>query len=276
MLTDEQRSKRHEGIGASDTPIIMGYSTYKTPYQLYLEKIGAIESDNEITEQQYWGNALEPIIIKRFAEENDVKVTFPDTVYHPEYPFIFANLDGWIESENAVIEAKSANSFQRKEWDMALTDGIPLVYLIQVAKQCLITNATRGYCAVLIGGMEYKQFIYERDAALEELILKADLDFWHCVQNRIEPDPISTSDCRLKFPKPHPDKVVQSNFRTANALVGLMNVKASIKDLTETEDKMKMELMAHMGDAEYLVGQEGEMLATWKATKKGTRVFNIK
>lgn len=276
MLTDEQRAKRHEGIGASDTPIIMGYSTYKTPYQLYLEKIGAIESDEEMTEQQYWGNALEPLIIKRFAEENDVKVTFPDTVYHPDYPFIFANLDGWIESENAVIEAKSANSFQRKEWDMALTDGIPLVYLIQVAKQCLITNATRGYCAVLIGGMEYKQFIYERDAALEDLILKADIDFWNCVQNRIEPDPMSTSDCRLKFPKPHPDKIVESNYRTANALVGLMNVKASIKDLNDQEDKLKMELMSHMGDAEYLMGQEGELLATWKATKKGTRVFNIK
>lgn len=276
MLTDEQRAKRHEGIGASDTPIIMGYSTYKTPYQLYLEKIGAIESNEEMTEQQYWGNALEPIIINRFAEENDVTVTFPDTVYHPDYPYIFANLDGWIESEGAVIEAKSANSFQRKEWDMALTDGIPLVYLIQVAKQCLITNATRGYCAVLIGGMEYKQFIYERDAALEDLILKADIEFWRCVQNRIEPDPISTSDCRLKFPKPHPDKIANSNFRTANALVGLMNVKASIKDLNEQEDKLKMELMSHMGDAEYLMGQEGELLATWKATKKGTRVFNIK
>jgi len=37
-----------------------------------------------------------------------------------------------------------------------------------------------------------------------------------------------------------------------------------------------MELMSHMGNAEYLVGQDGEMLATWKATKKGTRVFNIK
>jgi putative phage-type endonuclease len=276
MLTDEQRLKRHEGIGASDTAIIMGYSTYKTPYQLYLEKIGAIESNDEMTEQQYWGNALEPLIINRFAEENDVQVTFPDTVHHPDYPYIFANLDGWIESENAVIEAKSANSFQRKEWDMALTDGIPLVYLIQVAKQCLITNATRGYCAVLIGGMEYKQFIYERDAALEDLILKADIEFWRCVQNRIEPDPISTSDCRLKFPKPHPDKISDSNYRTNNALVGLMNVKASIKDLNEQEDKLKMELMSHMGNAEYLMGQEGELLATWKATKKGTRVFNIK
>lgn len=276
MLTEKQRINRREGLGASDTPIIMGYSSYKTPYQLYLEKIGSIECNEELTEQQYWGNALEPLIIKRFAEENDVNVTFPDTVYHPDYPFIFANLDGWIDSEDAVIEAKSANSFQRKEWDMALTDGIPLVYLIQVAKQCLITNATRGYCAVLIGGMEYKQFVYERDAALEELILKADLDFWHCVQNRIEPDPISTSDCRLKFPRPHPDKIANSNFRTANALVGLMNVKASIKDLNEEEDKLKMQLMSHMGDAEYLMGQEGELLATWKATKKGTRVFNIK
>ena len=276
MLTDEQRAKRHEGIGASDTPIIMGYSTYKTPYQLYLEKIGAIESDQEMTEQQYWGNALEPLIINRFAEENDVQVTFPDTVYHPDHPFIFANLDGWIESEGAVVEAKSANSFQRKEWDMALTDGIPLVYLIQIAKQCAITDASRGYCAVLIGGMEYKQFIYERDKALEELIIQSDIEFWRCVQNRIEPDPISTSDCRLKFPKPHPDKVEHSNFRTANALVGLMNVKASIKDLNAEEDKLKMEIMSHMGNAEYLVGQDGEMLATWKATKKGTRVFNIK
>jgi putative phage-type endonuclease len=276
MLTDEQRAKRHEGIGASDTPIIMGYSTYKTPYQLYLEKTGAIESNEELTEQQYWGNALEPLIINRFAEENDVKVTFPDTVYHPNHPFIFANLDGWIESENAVIEAKSANSFQRKEWDMALTDGIPLVYLIQVAKQCLITDAARGYCAVLIGGMEYKQFIYERDAALEDLILKADIDFWHCVQNKIAPDPISTSDCRLKYPTPHPDKVSKATFSTGNALAGLMNVKASIKELTEKEDKFKMNIMSHMGNSEYLMGQEGEILATWKATKKGTRVFNIK
>lgn len=276
MLTDEQRSRRNKGLGASDTPIIMGYSTYKTPYQLYLEKTGAIEPDEEITEQQYWGNALEPIIINRFAEENDVTVTFPDTVYHPDYPFIFANLDGWIESENAVIEAKSANSFQRKEWDMALTDGVPLVYLIQIAKQCLITNATRGYCAVLIGGMEYKQFIYERDAVLEDLILKADLEFWDCVQNRREPDPINTSDCRLKFPTPQPDKVANANFRTSNALIGLMNVKASMKDLTQKEDTLKMELMSHMGNAEYLMAQDGQLLATWKSTKKGTRVFNIK
>ncbi len=276
MLTEEQRSRRQEGLGASDSAIIMGYSSYKTPYQLYLEKTGTVSTEDEITEQQYWGNALEPLIIQRFAEENHVEVTFPDTVYHPSYSYLFANLDGWIASENAVVEAKCANSFQRKEWDMAASDGIPLVYLIQIAKQCAITDASRGYCAVLIGGMEYKQFIYERDLALEELIIQADVAFWNAVQNRIEPPPINTSDCRLKFPTPNPDKVAQSTFKTSNALAELMNVKMRLKELTEQEDKFKMHLMSHMGNAEYLVGQEGELLATWKATKKGTRVFNIK
>jgi hypothetical protein len=55
-----------------------------------------------------------------------------------------------------------------------------------------------------------------------------------------------------------------------------MNVKAQIKALEGEEDNYKMHLMSHMGTAEYLMGQEGELLATWKATKKGTRVFNIK
>lgn len=276
MLTDEQREKRKNGIGASDSPIIMGYSSYKTPYQLYLEKTGAIECDDEETEQQYWGRVLERVILNRFAEENNVEMTFPDTVYHPDYPFIFANLDGWIESEKAVVEAKCANSFQRKEWDMALTDGIPLVYLIQIAKQCAITNASRGYCAVLIGGMEYKQFVYERDYELEDIIIKSDVNFWECVEKRQEPELVNTSDCKLKYPTPSPDKIAESTFKTVHALEALINVKSKVKTLADEEDFHKMQLMNHMGNAEYLMGLDGEILATWKATKKGNRVFNIK
>jgi putative phage-type endonuclease len=277
MLTEAQRLDRINGIGASESPIIMGYSTYKSPYELYLEKTGVVsEEDEEPTEQQYWGNALEPLIIKRFSEENGVEVTFPDTVYHPEYPYIFANLDGWIESEKAVVECKCANSFQRSQWDMAASDGIPLVYLIQIAKQCAITDASRGYCAVLIGGMEYRQFVYERDAALEALIIEADKDFWHRIQNRIEPDPISTSDCRLKFKKSNPAKVVEATFNSTRSLKELSAIKAQLKALSIDEDKCKMDIMVLMKDAEYMLGQEGEVLATWKGTKKGNRVLNIK
>ena len=276
MLTEEQRQNRVNGIGASDSPIIMGYSSYKTPYQLYLEKTGTVSAEDEETEQQYWGNALEPAILARFAQENHVSITFPGTIHHPDYPYIFANLDGWIPGEQAVVEAKCVNSFQRKSWDMQLTDGIPMNYLIQIAKQCALTDASRGYCAVLIGGMEYKQFVYERDATLEALIIESDKKFWECVQNRVEPDPISTSDCRLKYGKVNPDKVSKGTFQTTNALTKLIQIKTMMKQLAEDEDLYKMHIMSHMRDAEYLVGLDEELLVTWKATKKGSRVFNIK
>lgn len=276
MLTEEQRMKRHEGIGASDSPIIMGYSHYKTPYQLYLEKIGTISADDKPTESQYWGNALEPLILKRFAEENNVELTYPDTIHSYEHPYIFANLDAWCPSLQAVVECKAANAFQRKEWDMSLSDGIPMAYLIQIAKQCYLTDATKGYCAVLIGGMEYKQFIYERDAALEALIIQSDITFWQCVQERREPAPINTADCRLKYGKANPDKVCQSNFTTSSALKQLAKIKANIKQMEEDEELFKVTIMSHMKDCEYLVGMDEELLATWKATKKGNRVFNLK
>ena len=276
MLTEEQKQRRKEGLGASESAIIMGYSTYKTPYQLYLEKTGIVTAEDEQSEQQYWGNALESAIIKRFEEENHVEVTFPDTVYHPDYPFIFANLDGWIAADHAVVEAKCVNSFQRGQWDMAATDGIPLAYLIQIAKQCAITNAIRGYCAVLVGGNEYQQFIYERDLPLEALIIQSDIEFWDKVQKRIEPDPINTTDCRLKFKDVKEGKTAIATFKISHTLADLANTKLKAKDLESREDMLKMAIMQFMGSAEYLMGQQEEILATWKANKKGTRVLNLK
>jgi putative phage-type endonuclease len=276
MITPEQRESRKLGIGASDSPIIMGYSSYKTPYQLYLEKRGVVTDEDEETELQYWGNALEPAILKRFEEENNVTITRPDTIHHPNFPQLFANLDGWIESERAVVEVKCANSFQRKEWDMAAEDGMPLHYLIQVAKQVAVADAVRGYCAVLIGGNEYKQFVYERDLSLEATILESDLAFWDCVQKGIEPDPINTNDCRLKFPRPESNKVARSTFKTTNALIELQDLKAKIKNLEKSVDHYKMHIMSHMGVAEYLIEQEGEVVATWKANKKGVRTLLLK
>ena len=276
MLTEEQKLRRKNGLGASDSAIIMGYSSYKTPYQLYLEKTGMVTNDDETNEQQYWGNEIEPLIISRFSKENNVHVTFPDTIYHPTHGYIFANLDGWVDSENAVVEAKCANSFQRRDWDTSTSDGIPLSYLIQIAKQVAVTDATRGYCAVLFGGNEYMQFVYERDKALEELIIQSDIEFWNCVQNRIEPPPTNANDCRLKYNSPNPDKVANATYKINQAYCDLVNLRLQTKKLLEREEILKVALMEFMGNSEYLMEQEGEIIATWKKNKKGTRVFNVK
>ena len=48
MITEKQRQERKLGIGGSDMPIILGLSTYKTPYQLYLEKTGIVDTVDEV------------------------------------------------------------------------------------------------------------------------------------------------------------------------------------------------------------------------------------
>ena len=276
MLSEEQHSKRKDGLGASDSPIIMGFSTYKTPYQLYLEKTGIVSNDNEVTERQYWGNKLESVILEHFAELNEVAVETPDTVYHPNYPFILANLDGYCPSLNAVIEVKNVSSFMRSEWDNALDDGIPMAYLIQIAKQVAIMNADSGYCAVLFGGNEYQQYFYQRDVELENMIIEADKYFWYCIQNRIEPDLVNVQDCRQKFQSSTQSKTVRINTPELKQVSDELRANSrNIKELIRKQETIKTKVMEHMKDAECLLDETGTPVATWKQTKRG-RTFLIK
>lgn len=274
MLTPEQKLTRHKGIGASESPIIMGFSTYKTPYELYLEKTGLVEADNAETEQQYWGNALERPILEHFARENKVTLEYPDTIYHRKYPFIFANLDAWCPELNAVVEAKNSNTFMAKTWDRAQEDGIPMQYLIQIAKQVACVNCETGYCAVLIGGNEYRQYTYHRDYELEDLIIQADINFWDCVQLRIEPDLTQLSDYKLKYPESTDNKVELPGFLLP-VIEEMQDIRSSIKKWEKQMDKLKMEVMRYMKDAHSLVNESGKTLITWNKTARG-RTFLLK
>lgn len=104
MLTEEERLARIGGLGASDSPIIMGYSSYKTPYELFLEKTGQVSLDDEMTELQYWGNALEPAILNRFSQENGLEVTRRGTVHHPDYPLYLPTLMAGLRAKKRWLK----------------------------------------------------------------------------------------------------------------------------------------------------------------------------
>ena len=74
MITEQQRNERNQGIGGSDMPVILGLSSYKTPYQLYLEKTGQFKSEQEQNQFQYWGEQLEGVIRDEFAKRNNTSL----------------------------------------------------------------------------------------------------------------------------------------------------------------------------------------------------------
>jgi putative phage-type endonuclease len=276
MITEQQREARKLGIGGSDMPIILGLSSYKTPYQLYLEKIGQAPDTYEETQQQYWGNQLEGLIRDEFAKRNAVTVETPDTLYHPVYNFLLANVDGWMPSLNAVLEVKCSNQFMAYTWGEDGSDVIPMQYLVQVAHYCAVTNADCAYIAVLIGGNDYREFKYTRDLILEERLIDAAKTFWNCVQTRTPPQPVNQIDLRLMYPKHDPAKTKTINKPLSQQLTTLAETRFKIKELSAMEDKHKFNIMQFMEDAECLVNEDGQPIVTWRANKRGSRTFLMK
>lgn len=276
MITEQQREERKLGIGGSDMPIILGLSSYKTPYQLYLEKIGEDSTDYEMTPFQYWGHQLEGIVRDEFSKRNNITVECPDTVIHPFHPFLRGNVDGFIPEWNAVLEVKCASSFMANEWGEDGSDIIPMPYLVQVAHYCAVLNADCAYIAVLIGGNDYREYKYTRDATLENKVIDAAQKFWECVQKRTPPEPINQIDLKLLYPKHDPEKMKVIEPEMAEQLTTLYDTRFKIKQLNEVEEKYKFNIMQFMQDAECLTDQSGRPIVSWKANKRGTRTFLMK
>jgi putative phage-type endonuclease len=276
MITEQQREERKLGIGGSDMPIILGLSNYKTPYQLYLEKTGEVENNNEMTPFQYWGHQLEGVIRDEFAKRNNVVIETPDSLVHPFHDFLRGNVDGFIPEWNAVLEVKCSAGFMAHEWGEDGSDVIPMQYLVQVAHYCAVMNADCAYIAVLIGGNDYREFKYTRDFDLESKIIDAAKKFWECVQTRTPPEPINQVDLKLMYPKHDPEKTKTIAPEVAEQLTTLVDTRFKIKQLSEVEEKYKFNIMQFMQDAEVLVNLNNEPLVSWKANKRGTRTFLMK
>jgi putative phage-type endonuclease len=277
MITEEQRKLRRLGVGGSDISVILGLSSYKTPYQLYLEKAGLIEISNEETPLQYWGNVLELTIRKEFAKRNKVRVTTPkETIQHPFFDYFFANVDGFIPKWNAVFEAKNSSQFMSSHWGENGTDIIPMQYLVQVAFYCSVLNAPCAYIAVLIGGNDYREFKYTRDLELESRILDSAKEFWNAVITNTPPAPINQMDIKIMYPKNSPNKACTIDAEISENVKELHSMRKKIKELESIEERNRVKILDYMKDSECLMDDSGKILATWKANSKGSRIFLVK
>jgi putative phage-type endonuclease len=275
-LSNQKLEERKLGIGGSDMPIILGLSNYKTPYQLYIEKKGITPVNEKMSPLQYWGNRLEGIIRDEFSIRNEVSVHVPDTLIHPFYEYLRANIDGYIVEWDSILEIKCSSQYMAHEWGEDGSDIIPMAYLVQVAHYCAVMNIKHAYIAVLIGGHDYRQFKYTRDLILEKTLVDSARLFWEAIQNDNAPPAINQIDLKMMFPINAPGKSINISEDVYNHFKNLSEVKAKIKELQEIEEQSRFNIMNYMSDAECLVDEAGKPLVTWKTNKRGSRTFLLK
>lgn len=193
MITTQQIKERLSGVGASDSPIIAGYSKFMSARELYHIKRGEIES-KESGERADIGNIIEDAIAQIFTMKTGKATRKSNqTIYHPDYPFLFCHLDrtipaGWGYPPGTPLELK--NSSQSKEWgpEDAGRDGVPIDYLIQVQHQMACCKKEMALIAVLLWGNTLKIYEIPRDNEFINMIIEMDAEFWGRVKSGTPPE----------------------------------------------------------------------------------------
>ena len=194
MLRDEWLAIRSKGIGSSDAAAAIGLSSYKCSLSLWLEKTGRQQpEDLSNKEAVVWGTVLEPVLAKMYAERTGRKVRRVNAVLqHPEYPFMLANLDREVVTENGtgILEIKTAGFYSMQLWE----DGVPVAYQCQVLHQLAVTGHAWADVAVLLGGQEFRIYRIERDDDKIADLIRREAQFWSWVTEDQQPEPDGSAD----------------------------------------------------------------------------------
>jgi putative phage-type endonuclease len=121
---------RRTRIGSSDAPVIMGESPWKTPYQLWQEKLSE-SHENKENFAMYRGKMLEERARSAY-EVMKGEIFYPRVVQHREHSWKLASLDGLSYDAQRAVEIKCPG---REDHDLALSGKIPPKYKAQLQHQ---------------------------------------------------------------------------------------------------------------------------------------------
>ena len=136
--TPEWHEWRKGKIGASDAPVIMGVSRFKTRFQLWLEFLSFIEPSLESNFIQRRGHYMEDLA-RKWWELQTMSSWPPKLAVHDKNNKLIASLDGYNEESDEIIEIKYMGG---KAFDELVTKKkIPDEYYPQLAHQLMVTGA---------------------------------------------------------------------------------------------------------------------------------------
>ena len=177
FIKAEQRSPkwfalRKDGITATDVAVIAGLSEYKTRFQLWAEKTGAV-TEEPAGEAAQRGILLEDAVANWYTLETGHKLKRSNGVVRlVEAPWAMASLDRTIVGEPGLVEIKTSTS---RMWAL---EPVPAAVIAQVQWQAFITGAPWVDVVVLLGGLKFR-----RERVMADPVYQAEL-FAKAVQFR--------------------------------------------------------------------------------------------
>lgn len=255
---------RTKYLGGSDVAGILGISPWRTPLDIYLDKI---EPRKEVdpSKQRIFirGQRMEPYVIDLLAEETGLEIVGRGNRYRDkEHDFLAAEIDAEAATgEN--IEIKTVSPFKSKEWGDIQTDEIPVHYTAQAMHGLMVTGKQVCVFGVLIGGDDFRIYRVERDDETITAIRQKEVEFWDRIQRRDPPPPSQVSDINRLF-STDAGGLIEANGNILEAYNELRALRTQAKAMIEAADSLEERIKLFMGGNAFLA-LNGMQLASWKS-----------
>lgn len=276
---------RRTGIGGSDVGAILGVNPFRSPLDVYMDKLGLREPQPD-NEKMRWGRILEPTIADEFCSQHrfvnepglHVKSEIEGVPVFgtPDYIIVSRPYGdhGAMQSYGAVLEIKTAGLHMAKFWGEPGTDNAPLPYIAQVAFYLMLKDVSDGYIAALIGGQDYREYEIPRDKELEAAIRDAVVKFWNVnILGQNPPQARSSEEysafLKARYPRSTGEMVVADSV-AALRMRELAQIRAELKTLEQHEQDCMTYLQAVITDNDGV--ESDEHVITWKSAKDSETV----
>jgi predicted phage-related endonuclease len=255
-------SKRRFFIGGSDARIIMG-ADEAALVRLWQEKRGEAGppdySDNLVVQL---GVATEPLN-RRWYEKTTGQVIkdVQSWLRHPVIRWMAATLDGVVDGNGAVFEAKFMLPWTFSE------EAAAEKHMAQVQHNMWVANAREAVLSIITGGGKWVEIKISADPLYQHLLLTAEKKFWHCVESGEPPHLFGVDPPRARI-----EAVRIVDMSSSNAWAEFSGLFRRTRDAHLEHEKAKVELKGLMPeDAKEAIGHGVRA----KRSKSGAVSFDL-
>lgn len=210
-LRDVGTIDRATYIGGADISAIVGVNPYRTPLDVYLQKIREAPPEKPDPKREARlrrGKLWEPIVVDMLREDHGIEVVARNHRYvDDEFPWMAAEIDfEWRHPQTSVEilngEIKSVHPLAAGKWGEAETEDVPMEHAAQSQWGLMLTGRELCQYGVVFGADDLTLYHVRRDDDVIEWLRDEAIRFWtEHVMPRIPPAPKTMGDCKLLWPR---------------------------------------------------------------------------
>lgn len=183
--TQEWLDIRKKCVTATDMSVLMLVSPYKTPYQLFEEKLGyRIQPETEAMRK---GKELEPHARQKLSEKFGVELN-PRVCFHASIPWMMASLDAIDDNNKYLCEIKCG----QRDFELARDGLVPEHHMPQLQWQMYVSGMPHMFYYGYTIHEDVLIPVMRDDDLIKMMIIKAK-EFYKCLEC-LEPPALTPKD----------------------------------------------------------------------------------